>query len=282
MTTVIEILEGLGTFIVGVAGRFGIFLVAGLVLIVPALVGALKRAKYGVVGSPVNLTARIESGKGYPLHVAATLRKVAYDRFQADTVTLDYTLGASWVQEKVNLVLYLQNMNLQPDSSLPCFQGIASNLTYSAVTYMDTVTFCGQTCHSVMQPEFTAYQDGAHSPQGVATLVAALDGYRALLVGPGLTRQPATQGFVKGLFGPGGLSKDAWRGRVVADADCLNILSGLVAGTSVFAVARWLRSRSQTEEAQPAIDRDSVVEEADLESFPASDPPAWTGTTGSM
>lgn len=41
MTTVIEILEGLGTFIVGVAGRFGFFLVAGLVLILPALVGAL-------------------------------------------------------------------------------------------------------------------------------------------------------------------------------------------------------------------------------------------------
>jgi hypothetical protein len=40
---------------------------------------------------------------------------------------------------------------------------IASNLTYSAVTYMDTVTFCGQTCHTVMQPEFTAYQNSPHS-----------------------------------------------------------------------------------------------------------------------
>ena len=40
---------------------------------------------------------------------------------------------------------------------------IASQLTYGAVNYMDSVTFCGQTCHSVMQPEFTAYQDSPHS-----------------------------------------------------------------------------------------------------------------------
>ncbi len=41
MTTVIEILEGLGTFLVGAAGRVGLFLVAGLALVLPALVGAL-------------------------------------------------------------------------------------------------------------------------------------------------------------------------------------------------------------------------------------------------
>ncbi len=41
MTTVIEILEGLGTFIVGAAGRFGVFLVAGLALVLPALAIAL-------------------------------------------------------------------------------------------------------------------------------------------------------------------------------------------------------------------------------------------------
>ncbi len=40
---------------------------------------------------------------------------------------------------------------------------IASQLTYGAVNYMDSVTFCGQTCHTVMQPEFTAYQNSAHS-----------------------------------------------------------------------------------------------------------------------
>ena len=40
---------------------------------------------------------------------------------------------------------------------------IASQLTYSAVNYMDSVTFCGQTCHQVMQPEYTAYHNSPHS-----------------------------------------------------------------------------------------------------------------------
>ena len=40
---------------------------------------------------------------------------------------------------------------------------IASQFSYSAVRYMDTVAFCGQTCHTVMQPEFTAHQRSPHS-----------------------------------------------------------------------------------------------------------------------
>ena len=40
---------------------------------------------------------------------------------------------------------------------------IASQFSYSAVRYMDTVSFCGQTCHVVMQPEFTAHQRSPHS-----------------------------------------------------------------------------------------------------------------------
>jgi nitrate/TMAO reductase-like tetraheme cytochrome c subunit len=35
--------------------------------------------------------------------------------------------------------------------------------SYRGVAYMDTQNFCGQTCHTVMQPEFTAYQGEAHS-----------------------------------------------------------------------------------------------------------------------
>ncbi len=34
--------------------------------------------------------------------------------------------------------------------------------SYRGVQYMDSVRFCGQTCHTVMQPEFTAYQNSAH------------------------------------------------------------------------------------------------------------------------
>ena len=40
---------------------------------------------------------------------------------------------------------------------------IGSQLAYSAVNYMDSVSFCGKTCHTVMQPEFTAYQSSPHS-----------------------------------------------------------------------------------------------------------------------
>lgn len=40
---------------------------------------------------------------------------------------------------------------------------IAGQLTYGAVSYMDSVEFCGKTCHTVMQPEFTAYQNSPHA-----------------------------------------------------------------------------------------------------------------------
>ena len=40
---------------------------------------------------------------------------------------------------------------------------IAAQFSYSAINYMDSVTFCGQTCHTVMQPEFTAHQRSPHS-----------------------------------------------------------------------------------------------------------------------
>ncbi|MGA3015554.1 MAG: cytochrome C [Bryobacteraceae bacterium] len=40
---------------------------------------------------------------------------------------------------------------------------IASQVSYGAVNYMDSVTFCGETCHTVMQPEFTAYGNSPHS-----------------------------------------------------------------------------------------------------------------------
>jgi hypothetical protein len=40
---------------------------------------------------------------------------------------------------------------------------IVSLAAYRGIEYMDSVQFCGQTCHTVMKPEFTAYQDGAHS-----------------------------------------------------------------------------------------------------------------------
>jgi nitrate/TMAO reductase-like tetraheme cytochrome c subunit len=40
---------------------------------------------------------------------------------------------------------------------------IGSQLMASAVSYMDSDQFCGKTCHTVMQPEFTAYSNSSHA-----------------------------------------------------------------------------------------------------------------------
>ena len=40
---------------------------------------------------------------------------------------------------------------------------IVSLAAYRGIEYMDSVQFCGQVCHEVMRPEFTAFQDGPHS-----------------------------------------------------------------------------------------------------------------------
>jgi NapC/NirT cytochrome c family, N-terminal region len=40
---------------------------------------------------------------------------------------------------------------------------IFGTASYRGVAYMDTTQFCGQTCHTVMTPEFTAYQNSPHS-----------------------------------------------------------------------------------------------------------------------
>jgi nitrate/TMAO reductase-like tetraheme cytochrome c subunit len=39
---------------------------------------------------------------------------------------------------------------------------ILSTASYRGVEYMDSAKFCGATCHTVMQPEFTAYQNSPH------------------------------------------------------------------------------------------------------------------------
>jgi len=40
---------------------------------------------------------------------------------------------------------------------------IFGTASYRGVQYMDSTGFCGQTCHTVMDPEFTAYQNSPHS-----------------------------------------------------------------------------------------------------------------------
>lgn len=40
---------------------------------------------------------------------------------------------------------------------------IAGQVAYTSVGYMDGVEFCGRTCHTVMQPEYTAYLNSPHA-----------------------------------------------------------------------------------------------------------------------
>lgn len=40
---------------------------------------------------------------------------------------------------------------------------IGGQLVYRGVHYMESASFCGTTCHKVMKPEYTAYQNSAHS-----------------------------------------------------------------------------------------------------------------------
>jgi nitrate/TMAO reductase-like tetraheme cytochrome c subunit len=40
---------------------------------------------------------------------------------------------------------------------------IVSLAAYRGIEYMDSVPFCGQVCHTVMQPEYVAYQNGPHA-----------------------------------------------------------------------------------------------------------------------
>lgn len=43
---------------------------------------------------------------------------------------------------------------------------ILGTASYRGVEYMDSVQFCGLTCHTVMAPEYTAYQDSPHARVG--------------------------------------------------------------------------------------------------------------------
>jgi hypothetical protein len=40
---------------------------------------------------------------------------------------------------------------------------IVGTASYRGVEYMDSTSFCGKTCHTVMDPEYTAYQNSPHS-----------------------------------------------------------------------------------------------------------------------
>src|SRR3972149_9759405 len=43
------------------------------------------------------------------------------------------------------------------------FTALLAGLSYRAYGFMESVEFCGQLCHKVMAPEFTAYQSSPHA-----------------------------------------------------------------------------------------------------------------------
>jgi nitrate/TMAO reductase-like tetraheme cytochrome c subunit len=57
------------------------------------------------------------------------------------------------LRRAVILVLFLSFVNFS----------IMGTASYQAVEYMDSTQFCGTTCHTVMQPEYTAYTNSPHS-----------------------------------------------------------------------------------------------------------------------
>ena len=67
---------------------------------------------------------------------------------------------------------------------------------------------------------------GIMSPESAAQVLQKVQSYDALLIGPGLTTERNAQSFLSALFGKDGLDPAAWRGRMIVDADALNILAG--------------------------------------------------------
>jgi nitrate/TMAO reductase-like tetraheme cytochrome c subunit len=62
----------------------------------------------------------------------------------------------------LNLPLYRRPLAIVV--ALTCVNiAIFTTSTYRGVTYMDSVQFCGLTCHKVMAPEYAAYQNSPHS-----------------------------------------------------------------------------------------------------------------------
>src|SRR5262245_3988997 len=65
-------------------------------------------------------------------------------------------LNASRTRRGVMIFLALTTVNVV----------ILAISAYKGVEVMDSTTFCGQTCHTVMEPEFTAYKRSPHARVG--------------------------------------------------------------------------------------------------------------------
>jgi len=64
-----------------------------------------------------------------------------------------YDFNTPHVRNRVFLIIILTAVNLT----------IVSVAAYKGIEYMDSVTFCGATCHPIMKPEFTVYKVSPHA-----------------------------------------------------------------------------------------------------------------------
>ena len=80
-------------------------------------------------------------------------RKLAKDGAEAPAPFPIINLNIPHTRRIVLIVLLLTLVNIV----------ILSVATFEAVEVMETNAFCGETCHSVMEPEWTAYQDSPHA-----------------------------------------------------------------------------------------------------------------------
>jgi hypothetical protein len=74
---------------------------------------------------------------------------------EADSVQAAFAraMQSEIVRRRVAFVLLMTTLNVL----------IFSSVTYRAVTFMDSPKFCGTVCHSVMQPEYDAYNHSPHN-----------------------------------------------------------------------------------------------------------------------
>lgn len=80
-------------------------------------------------------------------------RKHLRDTGQLPSVYPEIDLKVPMVQHSFEFIVAATFLNVL----------IFSFAAYKGVSYMDTTTFCGKTCHTVMSPEFSAYQNSPHS-----------------------------------------------------------------------------------------------------------------------
>jgi hypothetical protein len=72
---------------------------------------------------------------------------------ETETLFPTYDLNLPQVRSRLTLVAALTIVNLT----------ILAVVAYRGIEFMDSVKFCGQTCHPVMKPEFTVYSVSPHS-----------------------------------------------------------------------------------------------------------------------